>query len=196
MIRYLSAAVLAVSLCLAIGRAQDVVPVNHGGHQLGAPVVVDGGSCANGNCATGHCATGDCGKCSDCVRITEIKKTQHPVYSCKVKEVCIPNCGLFGSLFGCKADCQKIEVRQLVKKYRTDEECHTKCVTQEEAAKHYEEEAKKAKAAAEKAKTPAPAPVPAKLMSGPASVERLAPEPAIISETPPAVQIIPSPFRQ
>ena len=152
MIRSLSAAFVAATLGLSIGFAQDIVPVNHGPHH--GQVVVEGGACATGNCGT----------CSDCVRITEIKKTQHPVYSCKVKEVCVPNCGLFGLFGKCEGSCSKIEVRQLVKKYRTDEECVSKCVTAEEAAKHYEAEAKKA---ADKAKESAPkAPAPAKLPAG------------------------------
>jgi hypothetical protein len=163
MIRYLSAAMTIAILGLAAGRAQDIVRVNH--PHPHAPAVVEGGSCANGQCGT--CAT-----CNDCVRITEIKKTQHPVYDCKIKEICIPNCGL-GGLFGhCSGGCTKIEVRQLVKKYRTDEECVSKCVTAEEAAKHYEAEAKKA---AEKAKAstpaPAPAPAPGKLPTGSVGVD-------------------------
>jgi len=181
MIRYFSATLAAATLCLACAYAQDVVPVNH---PHAVPVVVDGSSCANGNCAAGHCATGDCGKCSDCVRITEIKKTPHPVYACKVKEICIPNCGFFG-LFGCKGDCKKIEVRQLVKKYRINEECVSKCVTPEEAAKHYEAEAKKA---AEKAKAHAPAPVPARLSTGPVSFGNPTFQPLVIDGVPTSSQ--------
>lgn len=162
MLRTISAAVVLASLGIAFVDAQEIVPVNHGSKS--APLVND-----SAPYATGHCATGTCGTCSDCVRITEIKKTQHPVYSCKVKEICVPNCGLFGHLFGCKGDCSKIEVRQLVKKYRTDEECVSKCVTAEDAAKHYEAEAKKA---AEKAKS---TPAPAKLPTGSVSEERSLP---------------------
>lgn len=86
-------------------------------------------------CATGHCA--------ECVRVPDIRKKQVPVYSCREKEICIPRCGLL-ALFGCKGDCHKIVVRQLVKKFRTEEECVMKCMTAEEAAKKYEADAKKA----------------------------------------------------
>jgi hypothetical protein len=153
MIRQLSA-VVAASVIVAIGQAQDIVRVHHGAQQQ-ASVIGDGNTCA----------TGACGTCNDCVRITDIKKTQVPVYSCTVKEICIPNCSILGHLFG-GGDCKKIEVRQLVKKYRTDEACVSKCVTAEEAAKHYEAEAKKAAAKAKE-----PMPTPAKLPSGTVSYE-------------------------
>ena len=161
MIRYFSA-LCAASLLSTICRAQDIVPVNHGTRPSAA-------------LESGACATGTCGTCSDCVRITVIKKTQVPVYSCTVKEICIPNCSILGHLFGNSGDCKKIEVRQLVKKYRTDEECVSKCVTAEEAAKHYEAEAKKAAA---KAKEPLPA--PAKLPTGAVSNETAPVAPASI----------------
>jgi hypothetical protein len=86
-----------------------------------------------------------CATCTDCVRITEVRKTQVPVYSCKVKEICVPACGLIGHFLGA-GDCKKIEIRQLVKSYRTEEVCVTKCVTMAEAIKHYQAEAKKAAA--------------------------------------------------
>jgi hypothetical protein len=139
---------LIVLACAAIARAQDIVPVHHAGHAHATPA------------AAGSCAT--CGTCADCVRITEIKKTQVPVYSVQIKEICVPNHSLFGHLFGHSGDCRKIEVKQLVKKYRTEEECVTRCVTAEEAAKHYEAEAKKAAANIKEA-TPVPAPLPAPL---------------------------------
>lgn len=138
--------------------AQEAIPVSHP-HAV-APYV-EGPGCATGQCATGHCATGHCGTCNDCLRVPDIKKTQKPVYSCKEKEICIPNCGLFGHLFGCKGECQKIVVRQLVKKYRTEEECVLKCMTAEEAAKKYEADAKKAAESA-----PPVAPNPAKMPKG------------------------------
>jgi hypothetical protein len=155
MIRQL-AAVIAVSVCSTIGQAQDIVRVNHGAQQQGASVIVDGNACATHNCGT----------CNDCVRIIDIKKAQVPIYSCTVKEICIPNCSILGHLFGGCGDCKKIEVRQLVKKYRTDETCVSKCVTAEEAGKHYEAEVKKAAA-----KSMESMPTPAKLPAGTVSYE-------------------------
>src|SRR5262249_49785475 len=142
MIRYFTSFGLALSIgWMAAAQAQDAVPVNHSSHGHGKTVVVEGETCAS--CAT-SCASGKCGTCNDCLRITETKKTPHAVYACKVKEICIPHRGIL-SLFGCGGtDCKKIEVRQLVKKYRIDEECVTRCVTQEEAAKIHEAEMKKA----------------------------------------------------
>lgn len=163
MIRFL-VAVVAATLFATVGQAQDIVPVRHR-----QPQSIDGSACATGNC----------GVCNDCVRITDIKKTQVPVYSCTVKEICIPNTSILGHLFGHTGDCRKIEVRQLVKKYRTDEECVSKCVTAEEAAKHYEAEAKKAAA---KAKESAPA--PAKLPAGSVGNEAAPVAPASVGSWP------------
>lgn len=174
-------AVVAASVLATVSHAQDIVRVNHGAYSHTAPLVADSSSCA----------TGTCGTCTDCVRITEIKKTQVPVYSCTVKEICIPNCGILGHLFGNSGDCKKIEVRQLVKKYRTEEECVSKCVTAEEAAKHYEAEAKKAAA---KAKETAPA--PSKLPTGAVRNDEAptAPTPAASTSQSRVQRILPTSF--
>lgn len=146
----ISFALIAATLVASALHAQNIVPVHHRGS-------AESEGCADGQCAS--CRDHTCGKCNDCLRIPDVKKTQVPVYSCKVKEICIPHRSLL-ALLGCaEPSCQKIEVRQLVKKYRTEEKCVSICVTPEELAKRQEAESKKQKQA-----TP-PAPVPSKLPS-------------------------------
>src|SRR5262245_27127644 len=108
--RLFATVVVAAVVGWPVAVAQEIVRVNHGSHHASA--VVDGA-----------CTSGQCGTCNDCVRVPDIKSTKHPVYACTIKETCIPPTCLLTLLTGGKCGCTKVEIPQLIKKYRTDEEC-------------------------------------------------------------------------
>ena len=175
MIRNLFASlVVALGLLASAGLAQEIIPANHGG-----PVVIEGQSCEGGHC----------GKCVDCVRIPDVKKTTKIIYDSKCKEMCLPFCSLKSLLSGHCGSCESgdcgdcgrhITVHKLMKKACETECPTTRCVPASEAAKYWEAEAKKGVVAAPApvlvpAPAVAPAPAPVKLPAGALSVPQTVP---------------------
>ncbi|MBL8799851.1 MAG: hypothetical protein JNM56_38570 [Planctomycetia bacterium] len=113
-----------------------------------APLALAADPCPQACPAQGPCCEEVCKK--DCVpTIEQVKKTT-PVYSMKCEDLCLPKCS-FGGLFsrlrkscgnecGACSDCNDCgdcarcgkprEVRKLVKKFKTEEECKVKCVVE------------------------------------------------------------------
>lgn len=112
-----------------------------------APLALASDLCPPAGAVQGPCCEEVCKKV--CVpTIEQVKKTT-PVYSMKCEDLCLPRCnlrGLFskwrkggdcadacGECGGCEdcAQCGKPrEVRRLVKKFQTEEECKVKCVVE------------------------------------------------------------------